>query len=188
MERISRFLADHRRVLAAAFAGLATWAALTVLTADPASRPMLVAAHDLPSGHLLTEDDIVQVSAPDRLAVATVSDPVGAMAAGPMRAGEPLTDRRVVDPRALPDGQVLASITADRSTAALVRPGDIVDVLAIAQEQAPELLVEAAEVLVVEEREGTDVTTLGLAVQPRIARALAATSTSARFTVTHAAR
>lgn len=188
MERLSRFLADHRRVLAAVLAGLAMFAALTALTSEPASRTVLVAARDLPSGHILQDADIERVAVPETVAVDTVDAPVGRMSAGAMRAGEPLTDRRVVDPRELPDGRVLASIAVERSGAALVRPGDAVDVLAIADaHDAPaEPLVERAEVLVAQDREGTELTTLGLVVDPAVARTLTAAAASSRFAVTHA--
>ncbi|RLV55108.1 Flp pilus assembly protein CpaB [Aeromicrobium phragmitis] len=188
MERLSRFLADHRRVLAAVLAGLAMFAALTALTSEPDSRVVLVAARDLPSGHVLEDADVRPVSMPEAVAVGTVEQPVGRMSAGAMRSGEPLTDRRVVDPRALPDGRVLASIAVERSGAEFVRPGDTVDVLAVrdAHDAAAEPLVSGAEVLVVQEREGTEVTTLGLVVEPETARAVAAAAATSRFAVTHA--
>ncbi len=165
------------------------FAALTALTSDPASRTVLVSARDLPSGHVLEDSDVRRVSLPADVMVTTVADPVGRMSAGAMRAGEPLTDRRVVDPRELPDGRVLASIAVERAGAALVRPGDTVDVLVIADAHdvpaAP--LVERAEVMVVQEREGTEVTTLGLVVGPEDARTLAAAASGSRFAVVHGA-
>ncbi|MFD1859148.1 hypothetical protein EHW97_02890 [Aeromicrobium camelliae] len=189
MERLSRFLADHRRVLAAVLAGLAMFAALTALTSEPASRTVLVASRDLPSGHVLEDSDVERVAMPEAAAVETVAEPAGRMSAGAMRAGEPLTDRRVIDPRDLPDGRVLASIAVERSAAELVRPGDAVDVLAIADaHDAPaDPVVEQADVLVVQEREGTEMTTLGLVVEPAVARTLAAVGATSRFAVTHTA-
>lgn len=59
--------------------------------------------------------------------------PLGRTIAGPMRAGEPLTDVRLVQPGLLegyPAGDVLATIrVADPATGSLIAVGDAVDVI-----------------------------------------------------------
>ena len=98
---------------------------------------MAVAARDLRGGTRLAAEDVDRVDLPP----AAVPDgayppsdaPVGRLLAAPVRRGEPLTDAAVVGPglaSALPTGQVLTSIQVASTTALLVRPGDLVDVLA----------------------------------------------------------
>jgi hypothetical protein len=65
---------------------------------------------------------------------ASGDSPVGQILAGPVRRGEPLTDRRFVGPSLLAgfgDDLVAAPVRlADPGVLAVVRPGDLVDVLA----------------------------------------------------------
>jgi Flp pilus assembly protein CpaB len=131
-------VARHRRGLAAIAAGLAALSALTTLRpAPPEVETVAVAARDLRGGTRLAAEDVDRVDLPP----AAVPDgayppsdaPVGRLLAAPVRRGEPLTDAAVVGPglaSALPTGQVLTSIQVASTTALLVRPGDLVDVLA----------------------------------------------------------
>ena len=63
-----------------------------------------------------------------------VGDVAGRVVAGAVRSGEPLTDVRVVNPglvSALEEGQVAMPVRLmDAATAVLLRPGDVVDVVA----------------------------------------------------------
>ncbi len=148
----------HRRVLAALAAALAALSALTVLRPDPpATEPVAVAGHDLPSGTRLAAADVSTV----RLPVDAVPDgaygpgdaPLGRLVAGPLRRGQPLTDTAVVGPGlagGLPAGQVVASVSVPAATGWLVRPGDVVDVVAgTSRGSEAEVVATAATVVAV---------------------------------------
>jgi Flp pilus assembly protein CpaB len=102
----------------------------------PASTAVVVAARDLESGALIHRDDVRLVSMPDDVvpsaAATAVADVAGETVAAPMRAGEPLTDRRVVGASLVsgyPAGSVAAPIrVTDAEAAALLTVGDRVDV------------------------------------------------------------
>lgn len=121
--------------MAAALAALSALSALR--PSPPPTTAVAVAARDLPSGTRLAADDVGTA----RLPPGTVPDgsfapgevPFGRLVAAPVRRGEPLTDARVVGPGladGLSGGQVLASVDVASATALLVRPGDVVDVVA----------------------------------------------------------
>lgn len=129
MRRVSRLVLRHRRVLSALCVALAVWLALTELGADPPGERVVVAADDLPSGHVLTRADLrtsVVTQAPSRTVDA--GDLVGRTVAAPMRAGEPFTDVRLAGPdllAALGDGTVLATVrVADPESLAALGVGD----------------------------------------------------------------
>jgi Flp pilus assembly protein CpaB len=126
--------------------------------AQPASVPVAVAAADLPSGTVLTSSDLLTVRLPlDLVPSGSSGEPdalVGRSLAGSVRAGEPLTDVRLVGAgltALLAPDQVAAPVRlADLAVAALVRTGDRVDVLATppdggaAHVVAPDALVLAS--------------------------------------------
>jgi pilus assembly protein CpaB len=101
--------------------------------------PVVVARRDLAPGSALGPDDVGVVSRPpdgvpaDALAV--VGDAVGRHPVGPVRAGEVLTDVRLVGPEAaraavgVPDAAGVPLRLADPAVAALVRAGALVDVV-----------------------------------------------------------
>lgn len=139
MEKISRLLLRHRRPLAALLTGLAVLLALAHLRSEPPGRDVVVAAHDLASGTVLTADDVARSRLPASAAPAhstrRVDDVVGRTVAGPMRAGEVLTDRRVVHADSMsgfPAGAVLATVRlADAGALSNLHVGDRVDVVAV---------------------------------------------------------
>jgi pilus assembly protein CpaB len=101
------------------------------------SEPVLVAARDLPAGHLLTRHDVlvapwpVAIGPPDAR-----SDPaavVGRRLAGPVRAREALTATRLLGPdlAAGLGGRLVATTVTlgDAHASDLVRAGDNVDLL-----------------------------------------------------------
>jgi Flp pilus assembly protein CpaB len=136
--RLTRTVARHRRALAALAAGLAALTALTALRPAPApTTTVAVAAHDLPSGATLAPGDVGALelptgAAPDG-AYTPAEVPVGRLVAAPVRRGEPLTDAGLVGPgladRLAPD-HVLTIVEVATATTVLVRPGDVVDVVA----------------------------------------------------------
>ena len=145
---LSRLLAvlrpDWTRTLAArrvAAGALVILAAVVALRSDPHGdrTEIVVATRDLASGVELTADDVrlenrTAATVPDG-SQSDVGAVVGATLAGPARRGEVLTDVRVLGPRlaesvAGPDARIVPLPLADSALLDLVRPGDVVDVLA----------------------------------------------------------
>jgi pilus assembly protein CpaB len=190
-----------RRALAVLLAGVALVLALRPAPDAPAAHratvAVVVSAADLGPGAVLAAGDLTVVRLPAALAPsAAVGDPaplVGRTLAGGVRAGEPITDVRLVGAgltALLPEGQVAAPVRlADLAVAGLVHTGDRVDVLASAPDAAAAEVV-AARALVLAAPSGTpDPETdpsaglLLIAVDPATAARLAAASTAATLTV-----
>lgn len=191
-----------RRLAAAALAlGALVLAARPDATDPPPGGPttvgVVVAARDLPAGAVLAPTDLRMArlppeTVPDGVAGAT-GELVGRPLAGPLRAGEPVTDVRVVGPgltAALPAGRVAAPVRlADLAVAGLVHPGDRVDVLATAP-GAPEAEVVAEGALVLAPAGAGDEDVSGTAglllleLDPATAGRLAAAAASDTLTVT----
>ena len=171
--------------------------------------PVVVAAGDLPAGAALAAPDLRVASIPPPLrpagSVAVAGALVGRVLASPVRAGEPLTDVRLVGAgltALLAPGQVAAPVRlADLAVSGLVRAGDQVDVLAAtpgtdrAEQVASAALVLAAPGATAEpgtRPAGAAVGEAGaapdglllLAVDPATAARLAAASAGATLTVT----
>lgn len=194
MERLRSILLDHRRLLAATSTGLAVLLTVVALRQPGDTVAVVVAADDLPSGHVLTDADVTssrlpRTAAPDR-AVTDVGQLPGRRVGGPMRAGEVFTDARVLSAGpgdGLPDGQVVASLRlADAAAAQGLRVGDRVDVLAVAaRDDGPQATVVAESVVVAAAPEPDDSGTATLAVQvPRdTALALARVGLEAQLSV-----
>ncbi|CAN5600637.1 MAG: SAF domain-containing protein [Nocardioidaceae bacterium] len=152
------FRADLRRAIAARRRPLAAiCAAAAVASGISAARPppppvttVVVAARDLPAGAVLGTSDLTTSAWPRGTAPAAAISadelPLGRTVAGPMRAGEPLTDVRLVQPGLLegyPADSVLAMIrVADPAASSVVAVGDVVDVIgADPQGRAPAIVV-----------------------------------------------
>ena|SRR5947209_4251047 len=170
---LSRLLAarpDWSRTLAArrvAAGALVILAAVVALRSDPEGdrTEIVVATRDLSSGVELTADDVklesrTAATVPDG-AQSDVAAVVGATLAGPARRGEVLTDVRVLGPRlaesvAGPDARIVPLPLADTALLDLVRPGDVVDVLAGSSEAGadarPQLVATNAVVVLVSEK------------------------------------
>lgn len=175
---VSRVLAalrpDWSRTLAArrvAAGALVILAAVIALRSDPQGDPIdiVVAARDLASGVELTADDVrlenrMATTVPDG-SQSDVGAVIGATLAGPARRGEALTDVRVLGPRlaesvAGPDARIVPLPLADSALLDLVRPGDVVDVLAAGSDAGapdsdnarPQLVATDAVVVVVSEK------------------------------------
>jgi Flp pilus assembly protein CpaB len=130
-----------RRIAAGALVLLAGVAALRP-DPDDDRTSVVVASRDLMPGAELTADDVrIETrsvpTVPDgsRTDVGSV---VGATLAGPARRGEVLTDvrllgRRLAESAAGPDARIVAVHPADSALIDLVRPGDVVDVVAAAE-------------------------------------------------------
>lgn len=128
----------HRRVLAAGLAAGAVALAIHAADAEPATVPLVVTTRELPGGIRLGHSDldtidVLPASVPSG-AIASVDAAVGQMLAGPARAGEPVTDVRLVG-RSLVQGwgdDLLAVPVriADPGAVAIVRPGELIDLIA----------------------------------------------------------
>jgi Flp pilus assembly protein CpaB len=168
---LSRLLAarpDWSRTLAArrvAAGALVVLAAVIALRSNPHGEraDVVVAARDLASGVALTADDVrienrSATMVPDG-SRADVGAVVGATLAGPARRGEVLTDVRVLGPRlaesvAGPDARIVPLPLAESAVLDLVRPGDVVDVLAAGSDadSQTQLVATNAVVVVVSEK------------------------------------
>jgi len=172
---LSRLLAalrpDWSRTLAArrvAAGALVILAAVVALRSNPQGdrTEIVVATHDLTSGVELTADDVrlegrIVATVPDG-SQSDIDAVIGATLAGPARRGEILTDVRVLGPRlaesvAGPDARIVPLPLADSALLDLVRPGDVVDVLAAGTSDAgadarPQLMATDAVVVLVSEK------------------------------------
>ncbi|MGY1606570.1 MULTISPECIES: Flp pilus assembly protein CpaB [unclassified Geodermatophilus] len=179
-----------RRCLAALLAAGALVLALRAPEVPPAApppgTPVVTAAADLPAGTVLTADALTVTELP-AVPAGSAADPTaltGQVLAAPLRAGEPVTDVRLVGPgltALLPAGQVAVPVRpADLAVAALATPGDRVDVLATASGAVrAEVVARAALVLAAPDDGGL----LVLAVDEPTATALAAAATTATLTL-----
>jgi Flp pilus assembly protein CpaB len=207
---LSRLLAarpDWTRTLAArrlVAGALVILAAVIALRSDPDGdrTEIVVAARDLASGVELTADDVrlenrTAATVPEG-AQSDIDAVVGATLAGPARRGEVLTDVRVLGPRlaesvAGPDARIVPLPLADSALLDLVRPGDVVDVLAAGVEGSstdarPQLVATNAVVVVVSEKPkgaggGSDRVVL-VAVAAHAANDVAAAALLQRVTLT----
>src|SRR5690349_6837789 len=132
---VRRAVLARRRLLAALLTAVAVAAGLHAATAPPpAEVAVTVAARDLPSGAVLTDADLRTVGfAPGSVPSGAVAEAGGRTLAAPLRAGEPVTDVRLVGP-ALTEGYPgLAAVPVrlpDAGVAALLTVGDRIDLVA----------------------------------------------------------
>jgi Flp pilus assembly protein CpaB len=128
----------HRRLLAAGLAAGAVALAMHAADTGPSTVPLVVIARDLPGGSSLQRSDldtieVLPASVPTG-AAASIDAVVGRMLAGPARAGEPVTDVRLIGPSLLQGwGDDLLAVpvrVADPGAVAIVRPGELIDLIA----------------------------------------------------------
>lgn len=145
LRRIRRALSWHRRLVAGVLAAAGVVVGLQALApAAPASTDVLVAAADLPAGRRLRPGDLTVHGLPPGAVPAGALRPgtevTGRTLAAPVRAGEPVTDVRLVGAsslRAYGRGLVAAPVRlADAGVLELVRPGDHVDIVAASVAEA----------------------------------------------------
>jgi len=132
---LRRAVLARRRSLAAACAGVAMLAGIHAARPQPAPTVAVrVAAHDLASGTVLSDDDLVVRRYPSSVAPpGSVGHVVGRTLAAPVRAGEPVTDVRLVAPSLVagyPGRVALPVRVADADAVALLRVGDRVSLVA----------------------------------------------------------
>lgn len=134
---VRRAVLGRRRTLAALLAAGAVAAALQALAGPPPPVTTVVtAARDVPAGTVLRSSDLHEVTLPPEAVPAGVlasDELVGRTTAGPLRAGEPLTDVRLVRRSILAGypGMVAAPVRiSDAAAVSLLRVGDRIDLLA----------------------------------------------------------
>lgn len=191
MERIWQLVDEHRRLIAAVLAGLAVLAALAAVRQAPRTESLVVARHDLRSGHTLTASDVREArvspgSVPDH-ALAR-GQAVGRRVAGPMRSGEPMTDFRLVGPGALAGydaGAVFATIRVDPTDVAAIEVGSHVDVVAVdpGGETPAEVVARDVEVATMPGAGRDETAALGVVTNEAGALALAKAGLRSRLTV-----
>jgi Flp pilus assembly protein CpaB len=194
---LRRAVLRRRRPLAASFAALAVVTAVQAARPEPDTRPVVVAADDLRVGEVIAADDLETVELAANLVPAGAVDPeeppLGRTVAGPVRSGEPLTDVRLVHSGLLDwfeSGTVLTTIRVyDPAAAALVDPGDRVDVVGTDPRGRGGTEVVAAAVTVVSRPDPDDELGLGdgaplvVAVDQATALALADAAVRRQLTV-----
>lgn len=122
-------------MLAALCAGVAVTAGVRAATAPPPPTvPVLTAAHDLAAGAVLGDSDLRTLEfAPDSVPDGLMSDAVGRTLAAPVRAGEPITDVRLVGQdlaRAHPELATMPVRLPDAGQLSLLSVGDRIDLVA----------------------------------------------------------
>lgn len=145
-----RAVLRRRRLLASALTAVAVAAGLHAVAAPPKpTTGVVVAAHDLAAGVVLAPGDLTSVDLPPGAVPAeVVDDPLGRVLAGPVRAGEPLTDVRLVGPALVAGRSDLVAAPVrlpDAAMADLLQVGDLIDLVA-ADPQRGTSEVVAAEV------------------------------------------
>jgi Flp pilus assembly protein CpaB len=194
--RLHRALLARRRPLATVVAALAALVGLqAVAPPDSPTYSVLTAARDLPGGTVVDRADLTWADfAPDTApegAVESVADALGRTTTGPVRAGEPITDVRLVGGSLLDGypGRVAAPVRiGDAGAVGLLHIGDKVDVVAADPQGAREAMVVAsgAPVVALPQAGETALASGGLvvlAVTEETARALAAAAVSAYLSV-----
>lgn len=160
LRALVRAVSWHRRLAAAALAAAGVALAIHALEPAPAqTTAVLAAARDLPGGVSLQPSDLRVVELPHDAVPAGALRPgdprVTRPLAAPVRAGEPLTDVRLLGPTLLDaysKGRELVAATvrlADPGELATVRVGDRIDVLAVSTDTAPAAHVVARAVPVI---------------------------------------
>jgi len=198
--RLVDTLGGRRRLVAAALLAVAALAGLKAVTPKPLPTVTVwAAAHDLSGGRSLALTDLTKLALPAAAVPAGALRPtagiVGRLLAAPVRRGEPLTDVRLLGPSLLATLPGLVAIpirVADGSAAAaVVKAGDLVDVLEVADPATggprhPRTVASKVPVLTVPSAgDGTDGAGLVvLAATPTQAAALAQASAGARLTLT----
>jgi Flp pilus assembly protein CpaB len=194
--RLRRAFLARRRPLAALLAALAVVVGLQAAAPAPTpTRGVLVAARDLAGGTVVTAGDVVRGHLPPESvpagALTLAEHVVGRTTTGPVRAGEPITDVRLVSGSLLDGypGRVAAPVrVGDPGAVGLLRIGDRVDVIAADPQGGSEALVVAHEapVVALPRAEDTALASGGLlvlAVSEETARALAAAAVSSYLSV-----
>lgn len=212
VRRVRRFVSWHRGLIAGALAAAAVACTIAAVSpSPPRTERVLAATRDLSAGAALGATDLQAVPLPPAAVPAGALRPgaavTGRLLAGPVRRGEPLTDVRFVGPGLLAalggSGPPLVAVPvriADAGSVTLLRPTDVVDVLAAAGRSvdgpsaasgAATVVARGVPVLTVPDGghdSGSDGALIVVATNPDVAARLAAAGAGARLSVTIGAR
>lgn len=148
----------HRRLIAAGLAAAATVVAVNVLAPQtPATSPVVVVSRDLGAGAVLGASDVRLVSTvleePVDHSYTSLAAVIGETLAAPVRAGEPLTDQRLVGTALLqgypPDLVATPVRVHDADVLSLLHVGDRLDVYAADGDATTTAALVASDVQVV---------------------------------------
>ena len=186
---LARAVARHRRFIAAGLTAAAVALALQSLSPPrPPTTFVLTASHDLAGGTAIRAADVTRTTMPTQTVPDGAMDDIGAVVgrllAGPMRAGQTITDVQLVGQTLLAGygpGLVASPVRiADAASVSLLQVGDLVDVLATAPDAAGATSTVAYHVRVIMiPKVNSDGGPTGtgalvvLAVSPEVARSLA---------------
>lgn len=152
MRRVAR---RYRRVCAAVLAGLAVWAALSVLRPPgPATTAALVTVRALQGGQPVTADDVAIRQIPSDAVPADFLHNPGQAVGRPLTvsvpAGTVLLPSSVVTREALAaPGMAVLPVTMTATAIGLIEVGDHIDLLGADADSDPALLASAARVVAV---------------------------------------
>lgn len=196
VRRLRRAYARYRRLAAATLAAIAVLLLVRVISPPPAeSVPVVVAAHDLSGGTTVGADDVRIARMAPALAphgaFTQTTTVLGSTVAAPMRAGEALTDRRVLG-KSLVAGYAPGLVAApvriqDPDVVTLLHAGDSIDVYVASTAQGPATRIASAVRVVMLPRvadDGRSGALVVLAVTPVDAAEIAAASATAPLSVT----
>lgn len=196
---VLRALDRHRALLAGGLVAGAVALGLGVVA--PASEPVtgvVAAARDLPAGAEVTAADLTTVALPVAVvpsgALRSTAEVAGRVLAGPVRAGEALTDVRLLGAALVAEpGQVAVPVrVAEPALPLLVQAGDRVDVLATPVDApaaaARAVVTDVAVLAVPGATDSADGALLVVAAGPGAAAELAAAAVSSRLSVVVRAR
>jgi Flp pilus assembly protein CpaB len=203
LREVRRALAWHRRLVVALLAAATAAVTVSALAPPPPETTAVVAAsRDLPAATPIATGDLRLVRLPPTaVPTGALREPAGAVGrvpVEPVRAGEPLTDARLLGPSLVAgygggglDVVAVPVRIADAGAAALLRAGDRVDVLAAPTEPGAGLSarVVAAGVPVVAVPAARDAGLdegglVVLATTPEVAAVLARAAVTSRLSVT----
>lgn len=186
-------------------AGVLALLAAVLFVRDAAATdrvPIVVAARDLAPGRPLQLEDVriagYEPGTVPEGAITDVDDATAHTVAGPIRAGEPLTDVRLLTPRLAgaalgsADARIVPVRLTDAAVTDLLREGDIVDVLTVqadgdGSEQSARILTTDSVVVLISEkdaRQRSNDRVVLVAMSPEDATAVAAASLVSSLTVT----
>lgn len=198
LDRIHRRILWHRRPIAALVAAAAAYVVVQAATAPPPQTvPVWTAAHDLASGTVLTDTDLVrrpftpQSVPPDRLR--NISQLLGRTLAAPLSQGMPLTAGATIADGWLTHRPGVSAVpvrVTDPAVAGLLRVGDRVSLVATDPQRPGQVdqLVPNAVVLTIPQLSNAPTGSLQgrlvvFGVPPEAAGGVASASTSQYLTV-----
>lgn len=157
LDSVRRALRWHRRLLAAALAGLAVYAALTALTEQEDTVRVLVAAHTIEGGRTVEADDLTLLELPRAVvpegAFTAPGDAIGQAVVARVPARAVLTASALAGSHSLvaPGRVALPVRLSDSAPLSLVRTGDRVDLLGPGDAGAIEVLASGVRVIAIPE-------------------------------------